>query len=129
MSSPEGEQDPWCTPNLPDVGRMESDPWVVEYPELEKIRRITYDNDEGIELTAGLPDDFSGKEEDVMRWILAMKPYFIINKDTYNEKAQTLVTLNKMSTGRGATFVEGWYLRLVNNDIPLDQKTFKKLLS
>ena len=56
-----------------------------------------------------------------------MKVYFIINGDTYNEKAQTLVTLNKMSTGRGATFTEGWYLRLANDNIPLDLKTFAKL--
>ena len=40
---------------------------------------------------------------------------------------QTLVTLNKMSVGRGATFAEGWYLKLTNHDIPLDQKTFAKL--
>ena len=62
-----------------------------------------------------------------MRWILAMKAYFIINKETYDEKAQTLVTLNKMSTGRGATFAEGWYLKLTNNGISLEQKTFEKL--
>ena len=32
-----------------------------------------------------------------------------------------------MSVGRGATFAEGWYLKLTNHDIPLDQKTFAKL--
>ena len=95
-------------------------------PELEQIRRITYDEEE-VELTAGLSKDFSGKEEDAMRWILAMTAYFIINEDTYNEKAQILIMLNKMSTGRGATFAEGWYLKLTNNDIPSDQKTFLKL--
>ena len=95
-------------------------------PEPEQIRRITYDEEE-VELTAGLPKDFSGKEEDAMRWILAMTAYFIINEDTYNEKAQILIMLNKMSTGRGATFAKGWYLKLANNDIPSDQKTFLKL--
>ena len=32
-----------------------------------------------------------------------------------------------MGTGRGATFAKGWYLKLDNDDIPLDQKTFVKL--
>ena len=108
------------------MGKMKSNPRVVRYPKPEWVRRITYD-DEGVELTAGLPGDFSGKEEDATRWILAMKAYFIINRDTYDEKAQTLVTLNKMNTGRGATFTEGWYLKLANNNIPLEQKTFMKL--
>ena len=79
-------------------------------PEPEWIRRVTYDEEEGVELTAGLPKDFSRREEDATRWILAMKAYFIINGDTYDEKAWILVTLNKMSTRKGATFVEGWYL-------------------
>ena len=57
-----------------------------------------------------------------MRWILSMKAYFIINNDTYNEEAQKLIMLNKMSTGRGATFTKGWYLRLANNDIPPEQR-------
>ena len=127
MSSPEGERDSWCTPNPPDVGRIESDPQVVESSEPEQIRRITYDDEEETELTAGLPEDFSGREEDATRWILALKEYFVINRDTYDEEAQTLVTLNKMNAGSGATFAEGWYLRLANNEIPLDQRTFKKL--
>ena len=83
--------------------------------------------EDGVELTTGLSGDFSGKEEDATRWILAMKVYFIINGDTYDEKAQTHVMLNKMSTGRGTTCTEGWYLKLANNDISLDQKTFVKL--
>ena len=107
---------------------MESNPWVKGDLEPKCIRRITYNDDEGgVELTAGLPQDFSGKEEDAMRWILAMKAYFIINGDTYNEKAQTLVMLNKMGIWRGSTFTKGWYLRLANDNIPLDQKTFVKL--
>ena len=31
-----------------------------------------------------------------------------------------------MSTGRGATFTKGWYLRLASNNIPHNQKTFEK---
>ena len=108
------------------MGRMESDLRVKEYPEYEKIRRITKDDEEGV-VTARLPRNFSGKEEDAMRWIRFMKAYFIINSDTYGEKAQTLVMLNKMSMGRRATFTEGWYLKLANNNIPLEQKTFAKL--
>ena len=127
MSSPEGEPDPWTIPDLPDAGRMEYDPRIENDPEPEWVRRITYDDEDGIELTAGLPRNFSGKEEDATRWILSMKAYFSINRETYNDKAQTLVTLNKMRTRRGATFSEGWYLKLDNNDIPPDQKTFAKL--
>ena len=118
MSSLEREQTLWCTPNPP---------WDMGSPEPEWIRRVTYDEEEGVELTAGLPKDFSRREEDTTRWILAMKAYFIINGDTYDEKAWILVTLNKMSTRKGATFAEGWYLWLTNDDIPLEQKTFEKL--
>ena len=50
-----------------------------------------------------------------------------VSRETYDEKPQTLVTLNNMSTERGATFTEGWYLKLANNDIPPNQKTFTKL--
>ena len=122
------EQDLWCTPDLPDAERMEPNLQAKENPELEWAGRIMYnDEEEGVELTAGLSNDFSGKEEDAMRWILSMKAYFIINSKTYDEKAQMLVKLNKMSAGRGATFTKGWYLRLANNDIPLEQKTFVKL--
>ena len=106
---------------------MKSDLWVKEDPEPEYIRRMTYDEEVGVELTTGLPGDFSGKEEDTTRWILAMTAYFIINREIYNEKARMLVMLNKMSIGRGATFAKGWYLRLANNNIPLEQKTFEKL--
>ena len=127
MSSTEGEHNPWHTPDLPDMGRMEFDPRVEEYPEYEQIRRITYDDKEGVELATGLPEDFSGREEDATRWVLSMKAYFTINGDTYDERAQTVVMLNKMSTGRGATFAEGWYLRLANDDISPNQKTFVKL--
>ena len=43
-----------------------------------------------------------------MRWIPAMKAYFIINEDVYSDEAKVITTLNKMSIGRGGTFAEGW---------------------
>ena len=109
------------------MGRMEYDLWVKEDPEPELVGRITYDNKDKIELNTGLPGNLSGKGEDAMRWILSMKAYFFINREIYNNKAQTLVTVNKMCAGRGATFTKGWYLKLDNNDIPPNQKTFSKL--
>ena len=127
MSSPEGEPDSWTTPDLPDAGRMESNPWVKDYPDYEQIRRITYDDEDRIELTTGLPKNFSEREEDATRWILSMKAYFSINGGTYDEKVKMFVMLNKMSIGKGATFAKGWYLKLTNNNIPHDQKTFEKL--
>ena len=106
---------------------MELNPQVKEDPEHKMIGRIAYDDDDWVELTTGLPEHFSGREEDAMRWILAMKAYLIINRETYDDKAQMITTLNKMSKGRGATFTEGWYLKLDNDDIPPNQKTFEKL--
>ena len=77
---------------------------------------------------AGLPEDFSGKNDDAMRWLLAMKAYFVINEKIYTEDATTvLIFLNKLSKGRGATFAEGWYMKLANPGIPDSEKTFKKL--
>ena len=77
---------------------------------------------------AGLPEDFSGKNDDATQWLLAMKAYFIINEKIYTEDATTiLIFLNKLSKGRGATFAEGWYMKLANPGIPDSEKTFKKL--
>ena len=77
---------------------------------------------------AGLPEDFSGKNNDAMRWLLAMKAYFIINEKVYTKDATTiLIFLNKLSKGRGATFAKGWYMKLANPGIPDSEKTFKKL--
>ena len=76
----------------------------------------------------GLPEDFSGKNDDTMHWLLAMKAYFVINEKVYTEDATTiLIFLNKLSKGRGATFAEGWYMKLANLGIPDLEKTFKKL--
>ena len=80
------------------------------------------------EFKAGLPKDFSGKNDDATRWLLAMKAYFVINDKVYTEDATTiLIFLNKLSKGRGATFAEGWYMKLANPGIPDSEKTFKKL--
>ena len=77
---------------------------------------------------AGLPEDFSGKNDNAMRWLLAMKAYFVINEKVYTEDATTvLIFLNKLSKGRGATFAKGWYMKLANPAIPDSEKTFKKL--
>ena len=76
---------------------------------------------------AGLSEDFSGKNNDATRWLLAIKAYFVINKKVYTEDATTvLIFLNKLSKGRGATFAEGWYMKLANPGIPDSEKTFKK---
>ena len=57
-----------------------------------------------------------------------MKAYFGINNEIYqDDKTVVLVFLNKMSKGRGSTFMEGWYLKLINEAIPEMEKTFKKL--
>ena len=80
------------------------------------------------EFKAGLPEDFSGKNDDVTQWLLAMKAYFIINAGIYTEDATiVLIFLNKLSKGRGATFAEGWYMKLANLVLPKSKKTFKKL--
>ena len=61
------------------------------------------------EFKAGLPEDFSGRNEDTTRWLLAMKAYFVINERVYTEDTTTvLIFLNKLSKGRGTTFAEGW---------------------
>ena len=80
------------------------------------------------EFKAGLPEDFSGKNDDIMRWLLAMIAYFVINRKVYTEDTTTiLIFLNKLSKGRGATFAKGWYMKLANPGIPDSEKTFKKL--
>ena len=80
------------------------------------------------EFKAGLPEDFSGKNDDAMHWLLAMKAYFTMNNEIYKEEKTTvLIFLHKLSKGRGSTFAEGWYLKLANPANPESEKTFKKL--
>ena len=81
-----------------------------------------------MEFRVGLPEDFSGKNDDATCWLLAMKAYFVINTGVYTDKKTTiLVFLNKLSKGRGATFSKGWYMKLANLAIPDSEKTFKKV--
>ena len=55
-----------------------------------------------------------------------MKAYFVINKKVYTKDTTTiLIFLNKLSKGRGATFAEGWYMKLANPGIPDSEKTLK----
>ena len=80
------------------------------------------------EYKAGLPEDFSGRNNDAMCWLLAMKAYFVVNARVYmDEKITVLTFLNKLSKGRGATFTEGWYMKLANPAIPDSEKSFKKV--
>ena len=80
------------------------------------------------EFKAGLPENFSGKNDDATQWLLAMTAYFIVNEKVYTKDATTvLIFLNKLSKGRGATFAEGWYMKLANPGIPDSEKTFKQL--
>ena len=79
-------------------------------------------------IKAGLLEHFSGRNEDAMRWLLAMKAYLEMNDEIYkDDKAVILVFLNKMSKERGGTFAKGWYMKLVNLAIPDSEKTFTKL--
>ena len=81
-----------------------------------------------VEIKAGLPDDFSRRNKDTTRWLLAMKAYFVMNEDIYmDSKTKTVVLLNKISKGREAIFIEGWYLKLIDATIPENEKTLGKL--
>ena len=58
---------------------------------------------------------------------MAMMAYLTICGDTYIDDIKIMVTLNKMSKGRGATFVKGWYHKIFDKDLPKELKTFKRL--
>ena len=90
-----------------------------------RIRRIS---DQPI--LVGEPKDFSGKGEDTMRWLMAMKAYFEMHQDYYDdERRTTTVFLNKLTTGRAGTFTEGWYAKLTNPSIPNLETTVDKLFA
>jgi hypothetical protein len=62
-----------------------------------------------------------------MRWIKAMKAYFVLNPTIYTtDNDQVMTTLNKMSKGRGVSFSEMWYDRMANTNIASSEKTFAK---
>ena len=79
-------------------------------------------------IKVGLLEDFSRKNGDTMCWLLAMKAYFGMNQEINKDKKNIIIVfLNKMSKGKGGAFTEGWYLKLINEDIPKSEKMFKKL--
>jgi hypothetical protein len=79
------------------------------------------------ELKAALPADFSGAPADAMRWIKAMKAYFVLNASIYpTDDEQVITTLNKMSKGRGVSFSDMWYDKMLNTNVLASEKTFAK---
>jgi hypothetical protein len=79
------------------------------------------------ELKAALPADFSGEPADAMRWIKAMKAYFVLNASMYpTDDEQVITTLNKMSKGREVSFSDMWYDRMLNTSLSASDKTFAK---
>ena len=63
-----------------------------------------------------------------MRWLMAMKAYFRMHQDFYDdEKEITTVFLNKLTNGRAGTLAEGCYTKLTNPSIPDLELTVDKL--
>ena len=79
------------------------------------------------ELKAGLPENFSGKEEDANLWLLQMKAYFALNLTLYEEKNRILTFLNKMDKGQGKSFSKGWLMACANPNIKDKDWTFDKI--
>ena len=79
------------------------------------------------ELKAGLPKNFSGKEEDANLWLLQMKAYFALNPSLYEEKNRILVFLNKMNKGQGKSFSEGWLMACADPNVKDEDQTFEKI--
>jgi hypothetical protein len=80
-----------------------------------------------VELKAALPADFSGEPAEAMRWIKAIKAYFVLNSTIYStDDAQIMTALNKMSKGRGVSYSEMWYDRMANPNIASLEKMFAK---
>jgi len=80
-----------------------------------------------VDVKAGLPEDFSGRNEDARRWILAMSTYFNMCGPRYTKKQMKLILLNKMSKGRGANFSEGWLSKIADDTI-LEELKSKELI-
>ena len=93
MSPPQGqEHHPEPTSNqieagstmdldLSDKEETESSEEDYKDPEPTRIRRITNEP-----TLLGEPDNFSGKGEDATRWLMAMKAYFLLNEDFYDDE-------------------------------------------
>ena len=59
-----------------------------------------------------------------------MKAYFSINSSIYtSDTDKVMTTLNKMSKGRGVSFLEIWYDRMADTSITSAEKTFNKFVS
>ena len=101
---PEPSLEPVLDPDITLTSESEEEtyePAEENHMEIASMSRPT-------EFKAGLPEDFSGKNDDITHWLLAMKAYYIINDRVYTEDVTTvLIFLNKLSKGRAATFAEG----------------------
>ena len=59
-----------------------------------------------------------------------MKAYFSINSMIYtSDTDKVMTTLNKMSKGRGVSFSEMWYDKMVDTFVANSEKTFDKFAS
>ena len=79
------------------------------------------------ELKAGLPGNFSSKKENANLWLLMMKAYVAINPTLYEEKNKILAFLNKMDTGCGKSFAEGWLMKCADKNVKDKDQTFTKI--
>ena len=58
-----------------------------------------------------------------------MNAYFSINPSIYkNNELQIALILSKMDMGKGVTFSETWYDKMVNPSIKIEEKTLVKFL-
>ena len=96
-----------------DKEAVESSEEDYKDPESMRIRRIS---DQPI--LVGEPDNFSGKGEDATRWLMAMKAYFRMHQDYYDDEERIImIFLSKLTNGRASTFAKGWYRKLTNPSI------------
>ena len=56
-----------------------------------------------------------------------MKAYFTLNPSLYEEKNQILASLNKMDTGQGKSFSEGWLMKCTDSNVKDKDQTFLKI--
>jgi hypothetical protein len=75
-----------------------------------------------VELKAGLPNDFLGNAEDAARWLVAISAYFAMNATIYSDDTKILTTLNKMSKGRGSSFLKVGTINLLTTPSPMPKK-------
>ena len=83
--------------------------------------------DDDMEIKAALPEEFSGETGGANRWLMAIKAYFILQKDKYPNAARIVVFLNRMSRGQGKAFAEAWLTKLKDEHITDADKTWIKI--